>query len=108
MVESLYFCPVTIIIPPSFVMHGRRVFDVHSLLTFPLVPILFFVYYRGKMQPSSRSVLKRKVQELTVLYEIGQLLVSSPDPKEALNPILKILHSRMGMERGTITILKRP
>ncbi len=57
------------------------------------------------MQSSGRSALKRKVQELTVLYEIGQLLVSSPDPKEALNPILKILHSRMGMERGTITIL---
>ncbi len=57
------------------------------------------------MQSSSRSTLERKVQEFTVLYEIGQLLVSSPDPKEALNPILKILHSKMGMERGTITIL---
>ncbi len=34
--------PVTMIMPPSFVMHGRRVFDVHpfGLLIFFLVPML--------------------------------------------------------------------
>jgi Nif-specific regulatory protein len=58
-----------------------------------------------QMKSIEHSVLARKVQEFTVLYEIGQLLVSIPDPKGALNPILNILHSRMGMERGTITIL---
>jgi Nif-specific regulatory protein len=47
----------------------------------------------------------RKIQELTVLYEISQLLVSAPDPKEALGPVLDILHSKMGVKRGTITLL---
>ena len=43
--------------------------------------------------------------QLTVLYEISQLLVSIPDPKEALGPVLDILHSKMGTKRGTITLL---
>jgi len=49
--------------------------------------------------------LERKIRELTVLYEISQLLVSIPDPKEALGPVLDILHYKMGMKRGTITLL---
>ena len=57
------------------------------------------------MQFVSRSTLERKVQELTVLYEISQLLASTLDPKKALHIILNILHNRMGMERGTITLL---
>ena len=59
----------------------------------------------AQMKSIEHSVLARKVQEFTVLYEIGQLLVSTPYPKGALNPILNILHSKMDMERGTITIL---
>jgi Nif-specific regulatory protein len=51
------------------------------------------------------SALARKIQELTVLYEISQLLVSIPDPKEAFGPVLDILQSKMGMKRGTITLL---
>ena len=35
---SLCLGPVTMIIPPSFEMHGRRVFDVHSLLAWRLRP----------------------------------------------------------------------
>ncbi|RPI49842.1 MAG: GAF domain-containing protein, partial [Deltaproteobacteria bacterium] len=54
---------------------------------------------------AEHSALARKIQELTVLYEINQLLVSIPDPKEALGPVLDILHSKMGMKRGTITLL---
>jgi len=54
---------------------------------------------------AEHSALARKIQELTVLYEISQLLVSIPDPKEALGPVLDILHSKMGMKRGTITLL---
>jgi Nif-specific regulatory protein len=51
------------------------------------------------------SFLERKLQELTVLYEISRLLVSIPDPKDALGLVLEILHSHMGMSRGTITLL---
>ena len=54
---------------------------------------------------AEHSALARKIQELTVLYEISQLLVSVPDLKEALGPVLDILHSKMGMKRGTITLL---
>jgi Nif-specific regulatory protein len=57
------------------------------------------------MESIEHSALARKVQELTVLYDISQLLVSTPDPKEALNSVLNILHSKMGMQRGTITLL---
>ncbi|MEW5802292.1 MAG: sigma 54-interacting transcriptional regulator [bacterium] len=51
------------------------------------------------------SFLERKIQELTVLYEISRLLVTTPDPKDALGSVLSILHSYMGMSRGTITLL---
>jgi len=54
---------------------------------------------------AEHSALARKIQELTVLYEISQLLVSIPDPKEELGHVLDILHSKMGMKRGTITLL---
>ena len=54
---------------------------------------------------AEHSALERKIRELTVLYEISQLLVSIPDPKEALSPVLDILHYKMGMKRGTITLL---
>jgi Nif-specific regulatory protein len=54
---------------------------------------------------AEHSALARKIQELTVLYEISQLLISIPDTKEALGPVLDILHSKMGMKRGTITLL---
>ncbi len=57
------------------------------------------------MESVEHSALARKIQELTVLYEISQLLVSNPDPQKALVPVLDILHSKMGMKRGTITIL---
>ncbi len=57
------------------------------------------------MESDDPIALTRKVQELTVLYEISKLLVSTSDPREALDPILNTLHSKMGMERGTITLL---
>ncbi|MEW6381209.1 MAG: sigma 54-interacting transcriptional regulator [bacterium] len=56
-------------------------------------------------RPDTSSFLERKIQELTVLYETSRLLVSTPDPKDALGSVLGILHSHMGMSRGTITLL---
>ena len=49
--------------------------------------------------------LERKLKELTVLYEISQLIGSSLDCKEVLPGILNTFHSRLGMNRGTITLL---
>ncbi len=49
--------------------------------------------------------LKRELTELTTLYEIAKALNSSLDLKQTLKSIFDILHKRMGMERGTITLL---
>ncbi|MDY6854220.1 MAG: sigma 54-interacting transcriptional regulator [Thermodesulfobacteriota bacterium] len=57
------------------------------------------------MEYVNNMSLSRKVQELTLLYEISQLLVSVPDSKKVLPNVLNTLHSIMGMKRGTITLL---
>ena len=49
--------------------------------------------------------LERKVKELTVLYEISQVIRSTLDCHEVFSDILSIFHSRLGMNRGTITLL---
>ncbi len=49
--------------------------------------------------------LERKIKELTVLYEISQLIGSGIDSKEAFSDILHTFHFRLGMNRGTITLL---
>lgn len=51
------------------------------------------------------SNLERKIQELTVLHEVSQLLISHQEPKEVVGSVLDILHSKMGMERGTLTLI---
>lgn len=49
--------------------------------------------------------LEREVMELTVLYEIAMALNSSTDLQAVLTRILQVLHEKMGMERGTISLL---
>ena len=49
--------------------------------------------------------LERKLKEFTVLYEISQLIGSTPNCQEVLPDILATFHSRLGMNRGTITLL---
>ena len=49
--------------------------------------------------------LERKVQELSVLYEISQAIGSTLNCQEVFPDILKIFHARLGMNRGTITLL---
>ncbi len=49
--------------------------------------------------------LERKLKELTVLYEISQLLGATLDCRNIFPDILRIFHSRLGMNRGTITLL---
>ncbi|MDY6988604.1 MAG: sigma 54-interacting transcriptional regulator [Thermodesulfobacteriota bacterium] len=57
------------------------------------------------MKPDNNAALERKIRELEALHEIGQLLVSTPSVRDALGPIFDVLHRRMGMGRGTITLL---
>ena len=49
--------------------------------------------------------LERKLKEFTVLYEISQLIGSTLNCQEVLSDILDTFHSRLGMNRGTITLL---
>lgn len=58
------------------------------------------------MELTNNCALKRKIQELTTLYEVSQTFASTLDPKDALQSILGILNAHMGMTRGTITLMK--
>jgi Nif-specific regulatory protein len=58
-----------------------------------------------KQNNNENNALERKVLELTVLYEISQFLISHSEPKEVLGSVLDILNSRMGMARGTLTLI---
>jgi Nif-specific regulatory protein len=49
--------------------------------------------------------LERKLKELTVLYQISQAIGSTFNCQEVFSDILAIFHSRLGMNRGTITCL---
>ncbi|MGA1825023.1 MAG: hypothetical protein ACMUIP_10220 [bacterium] len=60
----------------------------------------------SKVERSSQVIVdpERKIRELTVLYEISKHFISVSDTREVLVAILDILHAKMGMNRGTITI----
>ncbi len=64
---------------------------------------------RGPSPPSSQEkllfTLERKLKELTVLYKISQRLGSGQNCEEVLPEILRIFHSHLGMNRGTIALL---
>ena len=48
---------------------------------------------------------QRKIQELSVLYEITRHM-SAPFPiEERMRKALDVLHEKMGMHRGTLTLL---
>ncbi len=53
----------------------------------------------------SLNGLKLQVTELTTLYEISQAIHASLDLEEIMNQVMDILHKKMGMERGTLTLL---
>jgi len=48
-----------------------------------------------------------EIQELALLFDINQALSLSLDLKKVLGPVLKILAERLGLQRGTLTILNR-
>jgi len=62
------------------------------------------------MKPKSKKSesltgLQRDVQELTALYEISKAINSSFDLEDIMKEIMNTLHHKMGMERGTLTLL---
>ena len=57
--------------------------------------------------PSSKPALslERKLKELTVLHEVSQLIGGTLNCQDVFSDILGTFHSRLGMNRGTITLL---
>lgn len=49
----------------------------------------------------------REVEELPLLYEISRSLARSMDLREVAGPVLEAIAHRMGMLRGTLTLLDR-
>ena len=48
-----------------------------------------------------------KFEELSLLFEISQILDQSMDLKQVIQPVLKAVTDHLGMLRGTITLLNR-
>jgi Nif-specific regulatory protein len=51
--------------------------------------------------------VKPELNELSLLFEISQLLDRSMDLRDVLGPVLKAMAEHMGMMRGTISLLNR-
>jgi Nif-specific regulatory protein len=55
----------------------------------------------------SQPEIKNRVNELSLLFDISQILDKSIEMKGALHPILKTIAREMGMLRGTLTLFNR-
>jgi Nif-specific regulatory protein len=64
-------------------------------------------FEKGRTAPSGKPVLslERKIKELTVLYEVSQLIGGTLNCQDVFSDILGTFHTRLGMNRGTITLL---
>ena len=50
---------------------------------------------------------RRRIQELTLLFEISQILDRSLDLDSVISPVLEAIAEHMDMHRGTVTLLNR-
>jgi len=57
--------------------------------------------------PTKEPKVKRELEELSLLFEISQTLDKSLDLRDVVGPLLKTMASKMGMMRGTLTLLNR-
>ena len=58
--------------------------------------------------PKARSNSQsRSLEEVALLYRIGQTLDRSMDLRQVAGPLLQALADQMGMTRGTLTLLNR-
>jgi Nif-specific regulatory protein len=57
--------------------------------------------------PQSGIHYRRKLQELTLLFEISQTLDRSLDLEQVILPVLRQLKEHMGLSHGTVTLLNR-
>jgi Nif-specific regulatory protein len=51
--------------------------------------------------------LQRKIKELSLLFEISEVLSRSMDLRDVIGPVFKLIADQMGCLRGTITLLDK-
>ncbi|HUX11654.1 MAG TPA: sigma 54-interacting transcriptional regulator, partial [Spirochaetia bacterium] len=59
------------------------------------------------MSSTETASFRDKVEELSLLFEISQILDQSLDLKQIIHPVLKAVADQLTMVRGTITLLNR-
>src|SRR6056297_1775368 len=57
--------------------------------------------------PQSGIHYRRKLKELTLLFEISRTLDRSLDLDQVIQPVLRLLKEHMGLSHGTVTLLNR-
>jgi Nif-specific regulatory protein len=57
--------------------------------------------------PESKFHYRRKLSELSLLFEISRTLDKTLDLNEAIVPVLKLLKEQLGLLHGTVTLLNR-
>jgi Nif-specific regulatory protein len=57
--------------------------------------------------PQHNPTIRREVQELSLLLEIGQALDRSMDLRDVVGPVLEAMAGYLGLLRGAITLLNR-
>jgi len=61
----------------------------------------------GRALQTGSGRARREVRELSLLFEVSQILNRSMDLRDVLGQVLEALAERMGMMRGTLTLLNR-
>jgi len=61
----------------------------------------------GMKTQAAPENIRREVQELQLLFKISQLLETSLDLRDVMQPVLELMSEQMDMLRGTITLLNR-
>ncbi|MHC4984202.1 MAG: sigma 54-interacting transcriptional regulator [Planctomycetota bacterium] len=55
----------------------------------------------------TRPLIRREVNELLLLLEIGQMLDASPDLREVVGDVLEVIAEHTAMDHATLTLLNR-
>ena len=59
------------------------------------------------MSKEGHADVRRKIEELSLLFELSQTLDRSADLRDVVGPVLEAMAKHMGMVRGTLTLLSR-
>ena len=59
------------------------------------------------MNAARKPKVRREISELSLLWEISQELDRTPDLRDVVGPVLKLIARHMGMRRGTVVLHNR-